>query len=116
MSLETFPDIGQPDWGLQVSPTASVTTLVLGDGYIFRAPEGINHLRDSWSPTWGDVTEAKALSTQAWLRARLRLTPFMWTDPQGVQKKVICQEVRVSYNQFNSMSLSATFEEDFNPV
>lgn len=116
MSLESFPNIGQPDWGLQVSPDADVTTLKLGDGYVLRAKPGINHLRDSWSPTWSDITEAQALSTLAWLKARLKLTPFLWSDPQGVQKQVVCQDAKLTYNQFNSMGLSATFEQDFNPV
>ncbi len=116
MTLESFPTIAAPNWGLQVGTEADVRTQKLGDGYVMRAPAGLNHIRDSWNPTWGDLTEAEALATLAWLKARLKVTPFLWTDPQGVVKQVVCQDVRLGYNQFNSMELSATFEEDFNPV
>lgn len=116
MSLEVFPDIGQPEWGLQVSTDAAVVTVKLGDGYTLRTPEGINHIRDAWSPVWPDITEAQALSTFAWLKARLKLKPFLWPDPQGVLKQVVCQEVHLTYNQFNCLGVSASFEQDFNPV
>lgn len=116
MSLETFPDIGTPDWGLSVDPGADVTIVKLGDGYVVRQPTGINHLKDSWNPQWSTITDAQALSTYAWLRARLKLKAFLWPDPEGVVKQVVCTSVRLTYNQYNDIGIAAAFEQDFNPV
>jgi phage-related protein len=116
MSLETFPDIGTPDWGLSVEPDASITTVTLGDGYEVRQATGINHLKDSWSPQWTSITDSQALSTYSWLRARLKLRAFLWVDPEGVAKQVVCTSVRITYNQYNDMGVAATFKQDFNPI
>lgn len=115
--MDIFPDIELPDWGLEVDTEADIDEVVLGDGYVVRRPKGLNHLKDSWSPTWSGLEVAVARSTHAWLRERLNRTPFKWTHPvSGLEVQVICKSVKLTYNQFNDEILNATFTQDFNPA
>jgi len=114
--MDEFLAAGAPDWGISDEPKADVIEVRLGDGYTLRQPTGINHVRDGWSPVWSGLEKEDARAAYAWLRSRLKLTPFLWVHPvTGQPVKVICQSVRLEYNQFNDEILSATFEQDFNP-
>lgn len=113
--MDTFPDIGTPDWGLTEDPEASVNTISFGDGYELRQADGINHLRDKWDLSWSFLTPAQAKSTYEWLRERKSLTAFMWDHPDGRQVKVVCKTVRLTHNNYNDEVLSASFAQDFNP-
>lgn len=114
--MDTFPTIDNPDYGLSSSPEANVEETALGDGYVFREAVGINYLRDSWSPTWSSLDPAVAQSTYLWLRARLKLTPFLWFHPvEHVQYQVVCSSVTKTDDTWGNATLSATFVQDFNP-
>ena len=114
--MDIFPDIGTPDYGLEVATETDMEEITLGDGYVLRRPNGINYLKDSWSPVWSGLEAAQARSTHAWLRERLNRTPFKWVHPiTGLQVQVICSAVRLTYNQFNDEVVSASFKQDFNP-
>ena len=115
--MDVFPNIDKPAWGLEDDPQADVDEVKMGDGYVLRRPKGINFLSESWSPSWDSLEAAVALSTHLWLKARLKITPFAWTHPvTGVVFQVICTSAKLSYNQYNDYILTATFEQDFNPV
>ena len=115
--MDVFPDIGNPDYGLEDAPEADVEEIKLGDGYVVRRPKGINYLKETWTPTWSTIEAPVARSTMAWLKARLKVKPFKWTHPiSGVVYQVVCTAAKLSYNQFNDEILTATFEQDFNPA
>lgn len=115
--MDVFPTIENPSYGLEDAPEADVDEVKMGDGYVLRRPKGINYLRNTWTPSWDSLEAAVARATHKWLTDRLKLTPFLWTHPvTGVQYQVVCQSAKLVYNQFNDEILSATFEEDFNPV
>lgn len=115
--MDVFPEIDNPAWGLEDAPEADVDEVKMGDGYVLRRPKGINYLKNIWNPTWDSLEVVDARSTYAWLKARLKLTPFQWTHPvSGVVYQVVCTAVKLTYNQFNDEILNATFEEDFNPA
>jgi phage-related protein len=113
--MDTFPDIGTPDWGLTEDVDASVTKISFGDGYELRQANGINHLRDKWDPVWSFLTHEEALSTYDWLKQRKDLTAFLWNHPDGRQVKVVCKSVSLVRNNYNDDVLSASFVQDFNP-
>ena len=115
--MDVFPTIDNPAWGLEDDPQADVDVVKMGDGYVLRRPKGINYISNTWPLTWDSLEVAEAKSTHAWLTARLNLTPFSWTHPvTGVVYQVVCTAAKLSYNQFNDYILTATFEQDFNPV
>lgn len=113
--METFPLNTAPDWGLQSSPTADIEEQKLGDGYVLRRAKGLNHLRESWTPSWSFLTEAEAESNYAWLKQRMHLTPFLWTHPtENIAYKVVCKSVSKVVTDVGIFALRATFEQDFN--
>ena len=115
--LEQFPPIGAPDWGLGTDPEATVTRVRLGDGYEFRRPEGINHLKDKWSPTWSSLDPDVAEITHAWLKARLNWKAFEWVNPiTGLPVKVLCTDAKLTHSDWNNCVLTVVFEQDFNPA
>lgn len=113
--MDSFPEIGPPDWGLTEEPEASVNKVSFGDGYELRRPAGINHIRDKWDLSWSFLELEQAESTYNWLRERLSLTAFLWEHPDGRQIKVVCTAVRLGHNNYNDDVLSASFVQDFNP-
>lgn len=115
--LPDFPSIGAPDWGFSYDPVANVSKVTLGDGYEVRRPAGINHLKEQWKPVWSNLDEATAKSTYDWLKERLDWAAFYWTNPDnGERYKVLCTAVSLVKRGWNDVTLSATFEQDFNPV
>ena len=116
--MEVFPDIGNTDWGFtDDDPEVDVNEIKMGDGYVLRQPNGVNYIRDSWSCSWSSLTKAQAESTYQWLRARKKLTPFLWTHPvSGIQHQVTCQGVSLAYSNVDDYRLQAQFQRDFNPT
>lgn len=115
--IPDFPDIGAPDWGFSYDPQANVKKVTLGDGYEVRRPDGINHLKERWRPVWSNLSEPLAEYVYAWLKERLNWAAFMWTNPDnGVRYKVLCTAVSLEKKGWNEVTLTASFEQDFNPV
>lgn len=114
---EQMIDLGvAPDWGASKQPEVSVVTVSMGDGYEYRAPSGINHVRDGWSLTWSMLSMDKAEEGYAWFKARQGWKGFMARDPgTGAQVKVVCTSVTVNHAGFEDSNLSVALKRDFNP-
>lgn len=114
--MDNFPDIGLPDWGLSDSTNDDVTNIRLGDGYEFRAANGINFRRETWSPRWSHLDDEAGEMAYAWLLERKNITAFLWYHPtRKAVFKVVCREVQLVADEFGNRRLNATFERDFNP-
>lgn len=113
--MDSFPFTTPADWGLSDEVAADVEEQKLGDGYILRRPKGINHLRESWSPSWSFLTKLESQQMYAWLKPRLQLIPFKWTHPDtGITHKVICKSITRVSADVGLYTLKITLEEDFN--
>lgn len=113
--MDTFPLEKAPDWGLESNPEADVEEQKLGDGYILRRAKGINHIRESWSPSWGFLEHIECQATYNWLKQRLKLEPFLWVHPtDGTVYKVVCQSVSMVVSDVGIYALKANFVQDFN--
>lgn len=115
--MERFPFAHlAPDWGLATDHTADVEEIKLGDGYVLRRPKGINHLRQSWSPGYSNLTLKEHEDMVAWLRPRLNLTPFLWQHPTSkIWHQVVCTKLRAAISEYNICPVNFDIEEDFNP-
>ena len=113
--MESFPLLTAPDWGLESSPEADVEEQKLGDGYVLRRPNGINHLRESWSPSWSFLDHVECQATYNWLKARLKSKAFLWAHPtDGTLYKVVCESVSRVVADVGIFALRARFVQDFN--
>lgn len=114
---ELMIDLGMaPDWGASKEPEVKVVQVSFGDGYEYRAPAGINHVKDSWSLTWSNLSMQVAEQGYSWFKSRQGWKAFMAQDPAtGQAIKVVCRSVRVAHAGFEESSLSVTVSQDFNP-
>lgn len=115
MALEQFPNIGNPNWGFTDETDDTLNEVQFGDGYRLVQPAGLNHQRGGWSLTFS-LEEADALPAYSWLKTRKKVTPFLWTHPDGTEYQVRCESVRLTYSQYNDYTLAVTLTQDFNPV
>lgn len=120
MAAEIFPPagvvLGTPDWGFQQAPDADVDIYKLGDGYESREPKGLNSVKESFSPSWSNLSPGPALQAYNFLKARLKWKQLTWTHPvTGATHKVTCQSVSITYDQWDNAILAASFKQDFNP-
>lgn len=121
MAAPFFPptglDLGEPDYGFKETPNANVEETPLGDGYVFREPKGINHIKRTMPMSWSNLDQDVALEAYDWLLPKLKLNPILITHPtRGTQIQVICDSLEITYDTWNNAVLNATFIEDFNPV
>lgn len=115
--LESFPNIGPPDWGIDATADDTVVAVQLGDGYESRTPGGINHVRDSWSMTWTSLTPAEGQAAYDWLKPRKNLTAILWINPTtGVPVNVVCKSLSLTHPEWGVCTLSVSLKQDFNPV
>lgn len=112
---DVFPNIGSPDWGLSDQTEEDLYEAEMGDGYLLSMPAGLNYQREVWNVSWSSLDPAVAASTYAWLKARKKITPFLWDHPDGYQVQVRCRSVTHTRAEFGNSTLRAVFAEDFNP-
>lgn len=121
MAAPMFPppgiDLGSPDWGFKETPEANTNEDELGDGYVFREPKGINHIKRSVPMVWSNLDEDVALEAYDWLLPKLKLDPVRVMHPTRNQIiQVILESMDITYDTWGNAILNVSFKEDFNPV
>ncbi|MQA53736.1 phage tail protein [Pseudomonas piscis] len=112
MAIETFA------WAPKVEPVGTVEFRLksarFGDGYQQVVQDGINNKTQSWPLTFvGDESRIKPII--AFIDAHRGATPFYWTPPLGEQGLYRCKTYQPSPLGAGMYTLSATFEQAFNP-
>lgn len=102
-----------PDQGASQKPELAVLEAKFGDGYVQRAKDGINNVKQVWDLrfTLRPKTEIDAIET--FLRTHAGVTSFTWDTPKGETVRFICKMYSTSYNHDYDCSASATFEQVF---
>lgn len=85
-----------------------------GDGYRQTASEGLNNEAQQW-PVSIVGRESKVGPALAFLRARKGAVSFLWTPPLGVQGLYLCRAYNITVHGNGVFTLSATFEQTFQP-
>lgn len=101
-------------WAPANGPTGTVSFKLneaqFGDGYSQRAPDGLNHRRNSWPVTFrGDLAKITAIA--AFLDARGGAEAFLWTPPGGTQGAYVAKEYQRTVTDALTHSIAATFEQ-----
>lgn len=113
-------DTFSPAWVPLVNPQGQGTLrqrkVQFGDGYVQRAPDGINTHLQSWPLTWaGRVgTSGDVLPIRDFIVAHVGQT-FFWTPPGGSQGYYACESYTLSPISRDLYQLAATFVEDAVP-
>jgi len=113
--MATFPSI-TPTYGAQKSSQPSIRVAQFGDGYQQRITFGLNQNPKQWSLTW-NVSETDADTIEAFLDARAAdAASFDWTPlDEATSYKWICLEWSKSIPYVNRATITATFQQVFEP-
>lgn len=113
--MATFPAI-TPTYGAQKSSRPVVRTVQFGDGYQQRLTYGLNQNPKSWSLTW-EVSETDADTIETFLNARaVDNASFDWTPlDEATSYKWICPEWNKTVPYLNRATITATFQQVFEP-
>jgi len=113
--MATFPAI-TPTYGAQKNNRPNVRTIQFGDGYQQRLTYGINQNPKSWSLTW-EVSETDADTIETFLNNRAAdNASFDWTPlDEATSYKWICPEWNKSVPYKNRATITATFQQVFEP-
>ena len=113
--MATFPAI-TPTYGAQKNSRPNVRTVQFGDGYQARLTYGLNQNPKSWSLTW-EVSETDADTIETFLNNRAAdNASFDWTPlDEGTSYKWICPEWNKSVPYKNRATITATFQQVFEP-
>jgi phage-related protein len=113
--MATFPAI-TPTYGAQKNSRPNVRTVQFGDGYQQRLTYGLNQNPKSWSLTW-EVSETDADTIETFLNDRAAdNASFDWTPlDEATSYKWICPEWNKSVPYKNRATITATFQQVFEP-
>lgn len=112
--MATFPSI-TPTYGFVKSSAPNVRAIQFGSGYQQRAQFGINQNPKNYQLTF-EVSETDADTIEAFLDARGAVENFDFTPPgESSSSKFICREWSKSIPYLNRATVTATFEQVFEP-
>lgn len=105
-----------PDFGASRTTKPRVNSAKFGDGYEQRVPFGINTVVEEWTLRFANRTNAEKTELLDFLSARAGVESFDWT-PVGdtVSKKFVCREWSDTLENNDLYSITAKFEQVFEP-
>lgn len=105
-----------PDFSAQKNVKPAVSNVKFGDGYRQRVSFGVNSTPATWQLQFGQRDAAEADAIEAFLEECAGVEAFEWTPPgESVAKKWTCQDWSRSIQKANLYSLTAVFEQVFDP-
>lgn len=105
--METF--IFQPNWGMKLEKEPKVKTLVFGDGYEQRMPQGLNHNLRQYSLTFSGAS-ARIREIESFLDRHAGYKAFLWTPHESTVGKFKCEKWSVEQSE-GFARLSCEFKE-----
>lgn len=105
-----------PDFGSSKSSKPTVTPIKFGDGYEQRAANGINTNPKTWNLNFRNRDVSDIDDIEEFLDARGAVESFEWTPPRASDPiMVVCREWNRTIDHAGTDSLTATFEQVFEP-
>lgn len=102
--------------GTSLTLEAKVVASQFGDGYVQRAPDGLNYLRQNWDYVAEDIDDAIADQIEAFLKPKLALVPFDYVPlRQTTALRFVCTSYTRTAGRVGESSIRARFEQDFAP-
>lgn len=113
MATQTFTPA--PDYGCQLQKKPRVRAAKFGDGYQQRVADGINTAPEEWSLTFSARTASEANTILQFLEDRAGVESFWWISPRGTTGRFICPEWTHSPSSYSTHTVTAKFEQVFEP-
>jgi phage-related protein len=118
MAYPTFtpPGLVRVDVGSSISVKPRVRRADFGDGYSQRSGDGLNALGRKVEINFTNLELSEGKTIEAFFEERAGYKPFLWTFPhETTPRQWICTEWRKNLSAPRTYSVSAAFEETFDP-
>lgn len=103
-----------PNYSASVDIEPAVIRAKFGDGYEQRVGDGINNQARKWAVAF-TLAPSDITVIDNFLKARYGVESFDWTPPSESTGKWVCRSWKKSKDNYGQDTLSATFEEVFEP-
>lgn len=113
MALDTFG--WQPSKNVRKSVKPRVREVRFGDGYRQRVPDGLNTVLSAWSVTFAARSAAEADAIEAFLATKGGAIAFLFAI-SGTPVSVTCSEWERTTERHNNHTITATFQQEADPV
>ena len=105
-----------PSFAARANYRPRVRVVRFADGYEQRQADGINARAASWALTFQNRDNTETAALLAFLEARNAVEAFDWTPPyEATAIRVVCREWAKSVDVYNSTTMTAQFEQVFEP-
>lgn len=105
-----------PDFGAAKRSSPTVQAVKFGDGYEQRAAYGLNTNSKTWNLSFSNRDVDDIDDIEEFLDARGAVESFDWTPPRADDTiKVVCREWSRRIDHAGTDTLTATFEQVFEP-
>ncbi|HBM63264.1 MAG TPA: phage tail protein [Pseudomonas sp.] len=112
MAIETFTWTSDDEAG--GDSTLRTRKSQFGDNYAQVSTDGLNAESDSWSLSFGGLSDEIA-PILAFIRRHRGAKSFLWTNPEGVLGLYRCESFRQQRKPGAVILLNATFERAYHP-
>lgn len=112
MPFPTFTPPIAPSPGTGFKPEVKLFKAEFGDGYTQRAPNGINHIKETMKLTWQGVEYSDMVAIRDFLEARGGYEPFYY-QPRNRSAPVAWTCESWSTTDKSPWSITADFEQSF---
>lgn len=105
-----------PDFGAQRDTEPTVNRIKFGDGYEQRQSNGLNTMPSVYNLSFENRDADEKDEIIAFLKARAGVQAFEWTPPDETDPLVfVCRKWNVTFQKANLFTISAAFEQVFEP-
>lgn len=100
--------------GTSAQVTYNLATAKFGDGYSQTVKDGLNAKVHKWTVQIQNMSATRFTDVQTFLDGHIGQS-FYWTPPGGVQALFMCTDFTQTPSDCDYQSISATFQEVFQP-
>lgn len=113
MSLDTFTPPRTPDAPMAETSKVNLFEAEFGDGYTQATPNGLNHIRRTFSAKWTALYDDEAQAIIDFMVAHKGTESFWYTVPRVGRLKFTCKNWSRTLNELGSADVTAELVESF---
>lgn len=105
-----------PSYPAQAERAPKVRGISYGDGYELRTEDGINSFKEVWNLSFFSMELSDGNAIDDFLKTHKGVNYFQWTTPKGLLANFICKAWTYSLDRGNKVTITAKFEQVFDPA
>lgn len=105
-----------PSYSAAAQRAPMVRKSKFGDGYEQRRSDGLNPLPEIWDLQFTNREKTEGDAIDDFLAVRLGVDSFEWTTPKGDTANFKCESWTYTLDRGNNVTITARFEQVFDPA